>query len=95
MHPPNSDGSDKCDQVFIDGASVWYQAFMTSFRVGLRAELKFLLGLEETSSSSKLKAIERSAVNRQFAEQLKFNARHTGFLQKEALTEVSLTLLLL
>ena len=31
---------------------------------------KVPFGMEETTSSSKLKAIERSAVNRQFAEQL-------------------------
>jgi phosphate-selective porin OprO/OprP len=66
----------KTSQVFIDGASVWYK-HSDAFRLDL-GQLKVPFGLEETTSSSKLKAIERSAVNRQFAEQLKFNARHTG-----------------
>ena len=44
--------------------------------------LKVPFGLEETTSSSKLKAIESSVVNRQFAEQLKFNARHTRIFAK-------------
>jgi len=73
---PNSEGSGKGDQVFIDGASVWYK-HSDALRVDL-GQKKVPFGLEETSSSSKIKAIERSAVNRQFAEQLKFNARHTG-----------------
>ena len=77
---PNSEGSGKGDQVFIDGASVWYK-HSDAFRVDL-GQKKVPFGLEETSSSSKIKAIERSAVNRQFAEQLKFNARHTGLFAK-------------
>ena len=68
------------DQVFIDGASVWYK-HSDAFRVDL-GQLKVPFGLEETTSSSKTKAIERSVVNRQFAEQLKFNARHTGLFAK-------------
>ena len=68
------------DQVFIDGASVWYK-HSDALRVDL-GQKKVPFGLEETSSSSKIKAIERSAVNRQFAEQLKFNARHTGLFAK-------------
>ena len=72
---PNSDNT-----VFIDGASVWYQ-FDDSFRLDI-GQLKVPFGMEETTSSSKLKAIERSAVNRQFAETLKFNARHTGLFAK-------------
>ena len=77
---PNSEGSGKGDQVFIDGASVWYK-HSDALRVDL-GQKKVPFGLEETSSSSKIKAIERSAVNRQFAEQLKFNARHTGLFAK-------------
>ena len=72
---PNSDKS-----VFIDGASVWYK-HSDALRVDL-GQKKVPFGLEETTSSSKLKAIERSAVNRQFAEQLKLNARHTGLFAK-------------
>ena len=71
---PNSDST-----VFIDGASVWYNT--DSFRIDI-GQKKVPFGVEETTSSSKLKAIERSAVNRQFAEQLKFNARHTGIFAK-------------
>jgi phosphate-selective porin OprO/OprP len=66
--------------VFIDGASVWYK-HSDAFRLDL-GQLKVPFGMEETTSSSKLKAIERSAVNRQFAEELKFNARHTGLFAK-------------
>jgi phosphate-selective porin OprO/OprP len=73
------------DQVFIDGASVWYK-YSDAFRVDL-GQKKVPFGLEETTSSSKLKAIERSAVNRQFAERLKFNARHTGLFAKGALSD--------
>jgi phosphate-selective porin OprO/OprP len=77
---PNTEGSGKGDQVFIDGASVWYK-HSDAFRVDL-GQKKVPFGVEETTSSSKLKAIERSAVNRQFAETLKFNARHTGLFVK-------------
>tara|TARA_B100002019_G_scaffold278497_1_gene279383 strand:- start:807 stop:1955 length:1149 start_codon:yes stop_codon:yes gene_type:complete len=68
------------DTVFIDGASVWYN-HSDALRIDV-GQLKVPFGVEETTSSSKLKAIERSAVNRQFAEQLKFNARHTGIFAK-------------
>ena len=44
----------------------------------MSGQKKVPFGLEETTSSAKMKTIERSAVNRQFAETLKFNARHTG-----------------
>ena len=67
--------SAKGEQVFIDGASIWYKHGDHKFQIGQK---KVPFGVEETTSSSKLKAIERSAVNRQFAEELKFNARHTG-----------------
>lgn len=81
---PNTESSQgKSDQVFIDGASVWYN-HSDAFRVDL-GQLKVPFGLEETTSSSKTKAIERSAVNRQFAEELKFNARHTGLFAKGSL----------
>ena len=75
---PNSDST-----VCIEGASVWYQ-FDDSFRLDI-GQLKVPFGMEETTSSSKLKAIERSAVNRQFAETIKFNARHTGLFAKGSL----------
>jgi len=65
---------------FIDGASAWYQA-SDALRIDT-GQLKVPFGIEETASSSKTKAIERSAVNRQFAEAIKFNARHTGIFAK-------------
>ena len=71
--------------VFIDGASVWYK-HSDAFRLDL-GQLKVPFGMEETTSSSKLKAIERSPVNRQFAEQLKLNARHTGLFAKGQLSD--------
>jgi len=77
---PNTEGSGKSDQVFIDGASVWYK-HSDALQIDL-GQKKVPFGLEETTSSSKTKAIERSVVNRQFAEQLKFNARHTGLFAK-------------
>jgi hypothetical protein len=82
---PNSEGSGNGDQVFIDGASVWYKQ-SNALRIDF-GQLKVPFGMEETTSSSKLKAIERSAVNRQFAERLKLNARHTGLFAKGALTD--------
>jgi phosphate-selective porin OprO/OprP len=66
--------------VFIDGASVWYN-HSDALRIDV-GQIKVPFGLEETTSSSKLKSVERSAINRQFAEQLKFNARHTGLFAK-------------
>ena len=72
-------------ETFIDGASVWYK-HSDALRVDL-GQKKVPFGLEETTSSSKLKAIERSPVNRQFAEMLKFNARHTGLFAKGALAD--------
>ena len=82
---PNSEGSGKGDQVFIEGASVWYK-YSDALRIDI-GQKKVPFGMEETTSSSKLRAIERSAVNRQFAETLKFNARHTGLFAKGSLTD--------
>jgi phosphate-selective porin OprO/OprP len=67
-------------EAFIEGASVHYK-FSDLLRVDI-GQLKVPFGLEETTSSSKTPAIERSAINRQFAEYLKFNARHTGLFAK-------------
>ena len=82
---PNSEGSGKGDQVFIEGTSVWYRV-SDALRIDV-GQLKVPFGMEETTSSSKMKAIERSAVNRQFAETLKFHARHTGLFAKGDLGE--------
>ena len=73
----------KDNTVFIDGASVWYQ-FDDSFRLDI-GQIKVPFGMEETTSSSKLKAIERSAVNRQFAESLSSTLDTLVFLQKVVL----------
>ena len=81
---PNSEGKAGTSQVFIDGASVWYKTGGHKLEIGQK---KVPFGVEETTSSSKLKAIERSAVNRQFAEALKFNARHTGLFASGDLVE--------
>ena len=80
---PNSD-----DQVFIESASIWYKTDDYRFDVGQK---KVPFGLEETTSSAKMKTIERSAVNRQFAETLKFNARHTGLFASGSLGESGLS----
>jgi phosphate-selective porin len=68
------------EKAFLDGASAWYQA-SDALRIDA-GQLKVPFGIEETTSSAKAKAIERSAVNRQFAEAIKFNARHTGIFAK-------------
>ena len=73
------------DEVFIEGASVWYK-FSDTLRIDV-GQLKVPFGMEETTSSAKMKAVERSAVNRQFAETLKFSARHTGLFAKGDLGE--------
>ena len=80
---PNSD-----DQVFIESASIWYKTDAYRFDVGQK---KVPFGLEETTSSAKMKTIERSAVNRQFAERLKFNARHTGLFANGSLGDSGLS----
>ena len=67
-------------EVFVEGASVWYKV-SDALRIDV-GQLKVPFGMEETTSSSKIKAVERSAVNRQFAETLKFSARHTGLFAK-------------
>jgi len=77
---PNEGG-----EVFIEGTSVWYRV-SDALRIDV-GQLKVPFGMEETTSSSKMKAIERSAVNRQFAETLKFHARHTGLFAKGDLGE--------
>ena len=72
-------------EVFVEGASVWYKV-SDALRIDV-GQLKVPFGMEETTSSSKIKAVERSAVNRQFAETLKFSARHTGLFAKGDLGE--------
>ena len=52
---PNNEGDGKGDQVFIDGASVWYK-HSDAFRVDL-GQKKVPFGIEETTSSSKPKLL--------------------------------------
>ncbi|MFP4167178.1 MAG: porin [Opitutales bacterium] len=55
--------------------------FGYAFNDALNARMgyqKVPFGFEETSSSSKLPAIERSAANRFFADDIDFSSRHTG-----------------
>jgi phosphate-selective porin OprO/OprP len=86
---PNNEGDGKADQVFIEGASVWYKSD-DGYRLDI-GQKKVPFGLEETTSSAKMKTIERSAVNRQFAETLKFNARFTGLFGSGKLADTGLS----
>jgi phosphate-selective porin OprO/OprP len=86
---PNNEGDGKADQVFIEGASVWYKSDH-GYRLDI-GQKKVPFGLEEVTSSAKMKTIERSAVNRQFAETLKFNARHTGLFGSGKLADTGLS----
>ena len=63
-------------KVFFEAASAWFRAG-DALRIDV-GQLKVPFGLEETTSAAKTKAIERSLVDRQFAEAVKFNARHAG-----------------
>ena len=60
----------------IDKAAFGYK-FDDAFDAQLGYQ-KVPFGFEETSSSSKLPTIERSAANRFFADQIKFSSRHMG-----------------
>jgi phosphate-selective porin OprO/OprP len=86
---PNNEGSGKADQVFIEGASVWYKSD-EGYRLDI-GQKKVPFGLEEVTSSAKMKTIERSAVNRQFAETLKFNARFTGLFGSGKVADTGLS----
>ena len=48
---------------------------------------KVPFGFEETTSSSKLQTIERSAINRYFADRIDFSGRHTGLFVKGKLDD--------
>jgi phosphate-selective porin OprO/OprP len=77
------------DQVFIESASIWYKSD-EGYRLDI-GQKKVPFGLEETTSSAKMKTIERSAVNRQFAETLKFNARFTGLFGSGKVADTGLS----
>jgi len=64
------------DEIEIDKAYVGYDhSDWAQFKFGY---FKAPFGVEETTSSSKIKAVERSVVNRFFADDLDFSARHAG-----------------
>lgn len=68
------------DDVSIDKAIIAY-----TFSSGIKGTIgyqKVPFGFEETTSSSKLQTIERSAINRLFADDIDFSSRHTGLFLK-------------
>jgi phosphate-selective porin len=70
------DGDEGDYGVSFDKAYMGYK-----FKNGVTGMLGFLkvpFGFEETTSSSKLPTIERSAANRFFADDIDFSSRHTG-----------------
>jgi len=67
---------DEAPEVAFDKAIVGYK-FDDAF-TGILGFQKVPFGFEETSSSSKLPTIERSAANRFFADDIDFSSRHMG-----------------
>lgn len=64
------------DDLSIDKAYVGYKhSDLAKFKFGY---FKAPFGLEETTSSSKIKAVERSIANRYFADDADFSGRHAG-----------------
>ena len=79
--------------VFFDGASVWYK-HSDALRIDL-GQRKFLLEWKRPLLPQNLKQLN-APVNRQFAEQLKLNARHTAdYLLRGNYLTSSLMILLL
>ena len=76
------DGNNKYPNygVSIDKAVAGYE-FNDAF-TGMVGYQKVPFGFQETTSSSKIKTIERSAANRFFADDIDFAARHTGLHAK-------------
>lgn len=72
------DGDAKNDDyaVNFDKAYIGYK--FNNGVTGMLGFLKVPFGFEETTSSSKLPTIERSAANRFFADDIDFSSRHTG-----------------
>jgi phosphate-selective porin len=70
----DGDGGDY--GVSIDKALAGYE-FHKAF-TGIVGYQKVPFGFQETTSSSKIKTIERSAANRFFADDIDFSGRHTG-----------------
>ena len=71
---------DKEPEIAFDKAIIGY-----TFDNGVKGVLGFQkvpFGFEETTSSSKLPTIERSAINRYFADDIDFSSRHMGLHAK-------------
>lgn len=68
------------DDLSIDKAVAGYE-FSEAF-TGMVGYQKVPFGFQETTSSSKIKTIERSATNRFFADDIDFAGRHTGLHAK-------------
>jgi phosphate-selective porin len=71
---------DENPELAFDKAIIGYK--FNDALVGALGFQKVPFGYEETSSSSKLPTIERSAVNRFFADDIDFASRHTGLHAK-------------
>jgi phosphate-selective porin len=76
----NGYSGDKGYGIGIDKAVAGYE-FSDSF-TGVVGYQKVPFGFQETTSSSKIKTIERSAANRFFADDIDFAGRHTGLHAK-------------
>lgn len=70
------DGDEDDYGVSFDKAYMGYK--FNNGVTGMMGFLKVPFGYEETTSSSKLSTIERSAANRFFADDIDFSSRHTG-----------------
>ena len=68
------------NDVSIDKAIIGHK--FSNGVTGIVGYQKVPFGFEETTSSSKLQTIERSAINRFFADDIDFSGRHTGLFVK-------------
>lgn len=67
---------DQSPEIAFDKAIIGYK--FDSGITGILGFQKVPFGFEETTSSSKLQTIERSAINRFFADDIDFSSRHMG-----------------
>ena len=75
-----SDGYGDEPRVAFDKAIIGYK--FSNGVTGVLGFQKVPFGFEETTSSSKLQTIERSAINRFFADDIDFSSRHMGLHAK-------------
>ena len=71
---------DESPEVAFDKAVIGYK--FSNGMTGILGFQKVPFGFEETTSSSKLQTIERSAINRFFADDIDFSSRHMGLHAK-------------